>query len=149
SAPTAQKVADLEGIAIHCSQADSAAGHLCQPNSGGVSYGGRPDSLPDEPGGYSGFNGLFGGAYVNQVLSNPGSFVPSTKDANGTAAGFNDVAPPVNDVYDFSHTLTPATCTVNGGPCPAPTPLQNSGNNGFPNTFNPSAAQTLGYTAAM
>jgi hypothetical protein len=148
-ASTAQKVADFEGIAVHCSQADSVAGHLCQPSSGGVSYGGREDSLPDEPGGYTGFNGLFGAAYANQVISNPGSFVQSTQDANGTAAGFNDVAPPVSDVFDFSHTATPATCTVDGGPCPAPTPLQNSGNNGFPNTFNPSAAQTLGYTAAM
>ena len=152
SAPTAQKVADFEGIAVHCSQADSATGHLCQPSVSGdqnQQYGGRPDSLPDEPGGYTGFNGLFGGSYVNQVVSNPGSFVSSTRDAYGTAANFNDVAPPVNDVFDFSHTKTPATCTVDGGPCPAPTPLQNSGNNGFPNTFNPSAAQTLGYTAAM
>src|SRR5262249_48490327 len=71
------------------------------------------------------------------------------KSSFGTAANFNDLAPPVNDVYDFSHTPGPATCTVDGGSCPAPTAIQNSGNNGFPNGFNPSAAQTLGYTAAM
>jgi hypothetical protein len=146
AAPSAQKVADLEGIAVHCAQADSTAGGLCQ-----ASNGGRPDLLPDEPGGYTGYNGLFGAAYANQVISNPGSFTPSTQDSNGTAAGFNDVAPAVNDVFDFSHTSAPATCTLTtpAGPCPAPTPIQSSTFNGFPNSFNPSAAQTLGYTAAM
>ena len=147
-ASTSQKVADFEGIAVHCTQADSVAGGLCQPDDATHNYGGRADSLPDEPGGYSGFNGLFGGAYVNQYLSNPGAFVQSTKDANGTSSGFFDVAPPVNDVFDFSHTKTNA-CS---GACfgfPAPSALQNAGNNGFPNTFNPSAAQALGYTAAM
>jgi hypothetical protein len=143
-ATSAQKVADFEGIAVHCSQADSQAGGLCQ-----TSNGGRPDVLPDEPGGYTGFNGLFGAAYANQVVSNPGTFTASTQDANGTAAGFNDVPPPVNDVFDFSHTATPATCTVNGGACPTPTPIASGSFNGFPNSFNPSAAQTLGYTAAM
>ena len=148
-ASTAQKVADFEGIAIHCTQADSLAGGLCQPSTASTAYGGRPDSLPDEPGGYAGFNGLFGASYANQVVSNPGTFVPSTKDANGTAAGFNDLAPPINDVFDFSHTKTPATCTVDGGACPTPAPIGTGGFNGFVNGFSPSAAQTLGYTAAM
>ena len=29
----------------------------------------RPDSLPDEPGGYSGFKGLFGAKYVNPAIA--------------------------------------------------------------------------------
>ena len=28
----------------------------------------RPDLLPDEPGGYTGFNGLFGAKYVNPLI---------------------------------------------------------------------------------
>src|SRR5512142_791171 len=50
-----QAFADFVGIGIHCAQTSSvcsAANHA------------RPDLLPDEPGGYSGFNGLFGAKYV-------------------------------------------------------------------------------------
>jgi hypothetical protein len=148
SPSTAQKVADFEGIAVHCSAADSTTGGLCQPSDSTHNYGGKTDSLPDEPGGYTGFNGLFGGAYANQYLSNPGTFTQSTKDTNGTTTGYYDVAPQVNDVFDFSHTAT-NPCT---GACfgfPAPSAIKNGSFNGFPNGFNPSAAQTLGYTAAM
>jgi hypothetical protein len=50
-----QAFADFVGVAIHCARGValcSAANH------------GRPDLLPDEPGGYSGFNALFGHKYV-------------------------------------------------------------------------------------
>lgn len=50
-----QAFADFVGIAIHCAQNDA----LCSAANTGV-----PDLLPDEPGGYSGFNGLFGHKYV-------------------------------------------------------------------------------------
>ncbi|HKF19688.1 MAG TPA: hypothetical protein VKF14_21220 [Candidatus Dormibacteraeota bacterium] len=46
-----QAVADFEGIAIHCARSSV----LCA----GVNNG-RPDLLPDEPGGYSGYQALFG-----------------------------------------------------------------------------------------
>jgi hypothetical protein len=92
--------ADFEGIAIHCSQADSvdngSGNHssVCSPQNGGT-----PDSLPDEPGGYTGFNGLFGGISANQISSSPGSFTASTQDANGAAHGnLNDLAAPFKDV---------------------------------------------------
>jgi hypothetical protein len=141
-----EAVAGFEGIAIHCSAADSADGQRC-----GASHGGKPDLLPDEPGGYSGFNGLFGAIYANQVVDQPGGFESSTQDADGAAHGdINNIAAPVNDVYDFSHTANPATCTVDGGACPPAAPIADAtGNNGFPANFNPSAAQTLGYVAAM
>lgn len=54
-----QAFADFVGIGVHCAQ-DSA---IC-----GASTHARPDLLPDEPGGYSGFNGLFGAAYVNPII---------------------------------------------------------------------------------
>lgn len=50
-----QAFADFVGIAIHCAKNDA----LCSTTNTGV-----PDLLPNEPGGYSGFNGLFGHKYV-------------------------------------------------------------------------------------
>ena len=57
---------DFVGIAIHCAQ---GSGTICAGNSHA-----RPDLLPDEPGGYSGFDGLFGAKYVNPAI-NGGSAV--------------------------------------------------------------------------
>ena len=65
-----QAFADFVGIGVHCTQGSalcSAANH------------GRPDLLPDEPGGYTGFNGLFGAKYVDPQISPNG---PMT-DLNG------------------------------------------------------------------
>src|SRR5664279_384722 len=47
---------DFVGIAIHCSQSSRS---LCRSGSGA-----KPDLLPDEPGGYTGFNALYGTKYV-------------------------------------------------------------------------------------
>ncbi len=52
--------ADFIGVAVHC--AKGAA--LCAPANRGVA-----DMLPDEPGGYLGFNGLFGHKYVAPQIS--------------------------------------------------------------------------------
>jgi hypothetical protein len=51
---------DYVGIAVHC----GAGGGICTGNSKA-----RPDLLPDEPGGYSGFQGLFGAKYVNPAIT--------------------------------------------------------------------------------
>ena len=50
---------DFVGIGVHCAKASArcAAGNA------------RPDLLPDEPGGYTGFDGLFGAKYTNPVIS--------------------------------------------------------------------------------
>jgi len=56
----AQAFADFVGIAVHCARQSS----LCSSANGG-----QPDRLPDEPGGYSGYNGLFGHAYVAPQIS--------------------------------------------------------------------------------
>jgi flavodoxin len=94
--PKAQ--ADFLGIAVHCAKNSP----LCVQT-------GKPDLLPQEPGGYVGFEALFGNKYVQPQIS-PGG--PVT-DIDGV-------------VIQDSH-----------------------GNPGFPNLFNPSAAQTLGYLATM
>jgi hypothetical protein len=55
---------DFVGIAIHC----NAGNDLCSSANGG-----RPDLLPDEPGGYAGFNALYGTKYVNPQLGGTGA----------------------------------------------------------------------------
>jgi hypothetical protein len=154
---SALKSADFEGIAIHCSQADSVdngpGNHtgLCSPQNGGVA-----DRLRDEPGGYSGFNGLFGAIYANQVTSTAGSFTASTQDAAGLNNGnINDLAAPVHDVYDYASPgckfcANGTNLGYNGSPITSnvitDTP---NGNSGFPAGFDPTPAQTLGGVAAM
>jgi hypothetical protein len=96
SNPTKAK-ADFLGIAVHCAQNSPICGK------------GKPDVLTDEPGGYQGFNALFGGVNVQPAVSPHGP----VKDIDG------------NVIADAS------------------------GNPGFPNTFDPSASQTLGYLATM
>jgi hypothetical protein len=65
-----QPAADFVGIGVHCGRnTTSCAG----------SQQARPDVLPDEPGGYQGFKGLFGAAHTNPVISPNG---PVT-DLNG------------------------------------------------------------------
>jgi hypothetical protein len=51
---------DFVGMAVHC----AAGGGICAGNTHA-----RPDLLPDEPGGYSGFQGLFGAKYVNPAIT--------------------------------------------------------------------------------
>jgi hypothetical protein len=59
---------DYEGVAIHC----AIGSPLC---SGNNSSHARPDTLPDEPGGYANFLGLFGNSNVQPVISPNGSVV--------------------------------------------------------------------------
>src|SRR5499427_6899041 len=61
---------DFVGIAVHCALGDS----MCS-----TANGGQADKLPDEPGGYSGYMGLFGHKYVAPQISPSG---PVT-DLNG------------------------------------------------------------------
>jgi outer membrane murein-binding lipoprotein Lpp len=63
---------DFVGIAVHC----GAGGGICASNPHS-----RPDLLPDEPGGYNGFQGLFGAKYVNPAINGGSASVPNL---NGT-----------------------------------------------------------------
>jgi hypothetical protein len=65
-----QAFADFVGIGVHCAPGNA----LCSAASNG-----KADSLPDEPGGYSGYTGLFGNTYVAPQISPSG---PMT-DLNG------------------------------------------------------------------
>lgn len=59
---SSQATKDFVGIAIHCAAGDAlcAAGHS------------KPDVLPDEPGGYSGYSTLYGHKYVVPILAPSG-----------------------------------------------------------------------------
>jgi hypothetical protein len=69
SIPSDASVANYEGIAIHCAQSDP----LCSTANGGIA-----DPLPQEPGGYTNFNGLFGHKYAAPAI-------------NGGSAGLKDL----------------------------------------------------------
>jgi len=66
---------DFVGIAVHCAQ----GGGICA-RPGNVSNA-RADLLPDEPGGYAGYQALFGAKYVNPAITNPSANV--VNDTNG------------------------------------------------------------------
>ncbi len=55
--------ADFEGLAVHCAHGSA----VCS-----AARGGRPDVLPDEPGGYHGYQALYGNKFVQPVISPTG-----------------------------------------------------------------------------
>src|SRR5262249_38413299 len=67
-----QAQTDFVGIAIHCSQDASSK---CSGTANA-----HPDSLPDEPGGYDGFNALYGAKYVDPAIANGN---PCVNDTSG------------------------------------------------------------------
>jgi hypothetical protein len=60
--------ADFMGLSVHCAQGSP----IC-------SRGGVPDLLPDEPGGYSGYQALFGSKFIQPLISPSGP----VRDLNG------------------------------------------------------------------
>jgi hypothetical protein len=69
TAARAKALTDFVGIAIHC----GSGGGICNDSSNA-----KPDSLPDEPGGYTGFEGLFGAKYVDPAINDGSVSVPDT-----------------------------------------------------------------------
>jgi hypothetical protein len=59
----AQATSDFTGLAIHCAHQSA----LCL-----TTHHGRPDVLPDEPGGYHGYMGLFGSKYIAPQIGTHG-----------------------------------------------------------------------------
>src|SRR5712691_6051672 len=64
TAARARALTDFVGIAIHC----AAGGGICTSNAQNLANS-RADQLPDEPGAYTGFLGLFGAKYVNPAIA--------------------------------------------------------------------------------
>jgi hypothetical protein len=82
---------DFVGMAIHCAK---TAHSICAGNSNA-----RPDLLPDEPGGYSGFSGLFGGKYVNPAICHVSTSNCTTATINGQTALKKLDGTPITDQY--------------------------------------------------
>ncbi len=107
--PSANKTADFEGISIHCA-ANSA---LCAPPAAGQPRGsgayGAADVLPEEPGGYVGFNGIFGHKYVVPALIGSGQLNDLSGNPITGFPGFGGISPAQTLAYD-------ATMLENGVP---------------------------------
>jgi hypothetical protein len=78
---------DFVGMAIHCAQGAA----LCAPANSG-----KPDLLPDEPGGYTGFNALYGTKYVNPQIGGTGTGGLVLNDLAG-----NPIINPVSNTPGF------------------------------------------------
>lgn len=74
NAVAAKALTDFIGIAIHCAK----GGGICASNATNVANS-RLDKLPDEPGGYLGYQGLFGAKYVNPAINNGQACVNNTE----------------------------------------------------------------------
>jgi hypothetical protein len=86
---------DFVGIAVHC----GAGGGICNSSANA-----RPDLLPDEPGGYSGFKGLFGAKYVDPAITGGNAAVNDT-NGNPITDGFGQPGFPGFDSMMPSNTL--------------------------------------------
>jgi hypothetical protein len=80
AAESLTRYADYLGIAIHCAKGS----RLCADPAHG-----KPDALPDEPGGYVGFSALFGNKHVQPMISPAGPI----KDLDGNVIGDTNNTP--------------------------------------------------------
>src|SRR2546421_4397944 len=115
TAARAKALTDFVGIAVHCAQ----GGGICAANATNAGNS-RPDRLPDEPGGYLGYQALYGAKYVNPAVC----AAPSAQCSMimGQAAVNNTEGQPVTDPF---------------------------GQPGFPGFDGAYAKNTLGYLAQM
>ena len=121
------EVADYVGAAVHCAKGDSicADAQADRGNQTTPSPTAQPDLLPTEPGGYHGFQGLFGARYVAPQL---GAGTP-----NVTHNGY-EVTNSSGNLVDLDGNQINGAY-VNNHP-------------GFPG-FSPTASQSLAYLADM
>ena len=100
----AKAVADFEGIIIHCAQGSA----LCANN-------GAPDTLKDEPGGYTGFTALYGNVNVQPQISPAGSVTDLDgnviSDSNGNP-GFPGFSPTPSQSLGYLATMLEAGVPV-------------------------------------
>jgi hypothetical protein len=81
---SSQQNTDFIGEAIHCAQGSP----LCT-----MANGAQPDLLPDEPGGYSNFQALFGAKYVNTAFGAPLEDLDNNVMMGSTGPGFPGFSP--------------------------------------------------------
>ncbi len=130
-----QEVADYVGLGVHCAQGDA----FCA-SAQGVKFGETTSSptavsdvLPDEPGGYSGFQGLFGHRYLQPQLAKAANSSGGVRLVNGHSYQVTNAAGNLVDLNGQE---------IDGAFLPPNTP-------GFPGFGPISAAQSLAYVADM
>jgi hypothetical protein len=116
TAARAKALTDFIGIGIHCGQ----GGGICNQTAQNTANS-RPDRLPDEVGGYTGYLGLFGAKYTNEAIC-AGSLASGCSTVMGQTAVNDTSGAPITDPF---------------------------GQPGFPGFDGMSAKVTLGYAAQM
>jgi hypothetical protein len=135
-----QETNDYLGVGVHCAQSDSFCSTAMgkRGNQAFTSPTAVDDNLPDEPGGYLGFQAVFGHRYLTPQL------------AQAANSGMNRV---VNgDTYpvlDGLGNLTDLSGNTMKGAFAVNPPTNNLFTPGFPGFGPISAAQTLAYIADM
>ena len=128
-----QEVNDYVGLAVHC-----ATGNAFCADAKAVKYGqttasstAAPDVLPDEPGGYQGYQAVFGHKYLQSILAGAANSGDNRVFGNGDSFPVIDSAGNLTDLngteLDGQYVHTP----------------------GFPGFGPITAAQTLAYVADM
>ena len=128
-----QEVNDYEGLAVHCAQGDSfcAGAQAVKYGQTSPSASAVADVLPDEPGGYGGFQAVFGHRYLQPQLAAAANAGGGYRVVNGHSYEITDGSGNLVDLngqeIDGQYTHTP----------------------GFPGFGPISAAQSLAYVADM
>jgi hypothetical protein len=127
-----QETNDYLGLGVHCAKGASfcADAKAIKFNQTTPSNTAVTDSLPDEPGGYNGYQALFGSKYLTSQLS-------AAANSSGNRV-VNGNTYPVTDAQGNLTDLSGKTMVGNFTPTP-----------GFPGFGPISASQTLAYTADM
>ncbi len=133
-----QEANDYLGVGVHCTQGASFCADAQAVKYGQTtpSHTAVTDSLPDEPGGYDGFQALFGHKYLTPQLS-------AAANSGGNRVVNGDSYP----VFDAQGNLTDLNGNTMRGNFK--TPAVNAFTPGFPGFGPISASQTLAYTADM
>ncbi len=121
-----QEANDYEGLGVHCAQGSSFCSTDVRPVT---------DSLPSEPGGYNGFQAVFGHKYLQ----------PQLKAAANQADGSRIVNGDTYPVYDANGNLV----DLNGKEIDGPFAVNGKLTPGFPGFGGISAAQSLAYVADL
>ena len=133
-----QETNDYVGVAVHCARNDSFCSTAMATKFGQSSPSSTavPDVLPDEPGGYSGYQAVFGHRYLTPQLA-------QAANSGGNRVLNGHTYP----VVDASGNLTDLGGNTMRGAFK--TPAVNAFTPGFPGFGPISAAQTLAYIADM
>jgi len=122
------ETADYVGLAIHCAKGNSVCANAQAVKFGQTTPSNTavPDLLPDEPGGYNGYQALFGAKYIDPVIG------AGTPDLTNSGVPVTNAAGNITD--EFGNEIDGAF--LNNYP-------------GFPGYGGINAAESLSYAADM